>query len=305
MLLCSPERWGKRWGTIVAYKSILVPFDDSSASRAALDTAYMIASQHDSHLEVFHVRADSKESIPLLGEGFSGAMIEEMIEAADQESGERSTRAERYFEEFRKANDIALVQSGPGPGGVTVWWREEIGREDQLVALRGRRTDLVVVGRPAEAMDQSAFMTLHAAIFETARPVLLAPSEKPATIGRNIAIAWNGSMQAARAVSSALPLLAGADNVYLAAFDTERSEMRFRGHELSEHLSWHGIETKSVETIDKGQDVGAGLLQMCAANHIDLLVMGAYTHSRLMQIVFGGVTRHVIDNAKVPVLMSH
>lgn len=289
----------------MAYKSILVPFDDSAASRAALDTAYMVAAQQGSHLEIFHVRADSKESIPLLGEGFSGAMIEEMIEAADQESGERSTRAERYFDEFSKANDIARVESGPGPGGVTIWWREEIGREDQLVALRGRRTDLVVVGRPAEAMDQSAFMTLHAAIFETARPVLLTPSEKPETIGRNIAIAWNGSMQAARAVSSALPLLTEADKVYLAAFDTERSEMRFRGHELGEHLSWHGIETLRVEPIAKGQDVGAALLETCAAHDIDLLVMGAYTHSRLMQIVFGGVTRHVIDNAKIPVLMSH
>ena len=289
----------------MAFRSILVPFDDSVAGRAALDTAYMVACQHGSHIEIFHVRADSKESIPLLGEGFSGAMIEELIEAADQESGERASRAEDYFKEFAKANDIAQVQNGPGPEGVSIWWREEIGREDQLVALRGRRTDLVVVGRPAEAMDQSAFMTLHAAIFETARPVLLTPLEKPAAIGRNIAIAWNGSMQAARAVSSALPLLTGADNVYLAAFDTERSEVRFRGHELGEHLSWHGVETKRVETITKGQDVGAGLLEMCTANDVDLLVMGAYTHSRLMQIVFGGVTRHVIDNAKIPVLMSH
>lgn len=289
----------------MAYKSILVPFDDSAASRAALDTAYMVASQHGSHLEIFHVRADSKESIPLLGEGFSGAMIEEMIEAADQESGDRSSRAKRYFEEFAKANNIAQVQSAPGPEGVSISWREDIGREDQLVALRGRRTDLVVVGRPGEAMDQSAFMTLHAAIFETAHPVLLTPSEKPATIGRNIAIAWNGSMQAARAVSSALPFLTGADKVYLAAFDTERSELRFRGHELGEHLGWHGIKTQSVEPVAKGQDVGAALLEMCAGNNIDLLVMGAYTHSRLMQIVFGGVTRHVIDNANIPVLMSH
>ena len=81
--------------------------------------------------------------------------------------------------------------------------------------------------------------------------------------------------------------------------------MRFRGNELGEHLSWHGVETLSVEPIAKGQVVGAGLLEMCAAHDIDLLVMGAYTHSRLMQIIFGGVTRHVIDNAQIPVLMSH
>ena len=79
-------------------------------------------------------------------------------------------------------------------GAASVWWREEVGREDQLVALRGRRTDLIVVGRPAAAMDQSAFTTLHAAIFETARPVLLTPAAKPDSIGRKIAIAWNGSI---------------------------------------------------------------------------------------------------------------
>ena len=289
----------------MAIKSILVPFDDSAASRAALDTAYMVAQSQAAHIEIFHVRADSKESIPLLGEGFSGAMIEEMIEAADQESGERSSRAQRYYEEFCKANDVAAVENGPASGAASVWWREEVGREDQLVALRGRRTDLIVVGRPAAAMDQSAFTTLHAAIFETARPVLLTPAAKPDSIGRKIAIAWNGSMQAARAVSSALPFLTQADDVRIAAIDTERSEMRFRGHELGDHLAWHGVETKGVEPIAKGKNVGEALLEMCAAGGIDLLVMGAYTHSRLMQIVFGGVTRHVIDNAEFPVLMSH
>ena len=289
----------------MAYKSILVPFDDSAGCRAALDTALKVARLQASHIEVFHVRPDSKEAIPLLGEGFSGAMIEELIDAAEQESGDRSERARIYFEEFCRDNDVATVENGPGPSTVSVWWREEVGREDHLVALRGRRTDLVVVGRPSEATDQSAFMTLHAAIFETARPVLLSPTAKPETLGRSIAIAWNGSMQSARAVTSAMPLLEGAEEVRIAALETERSEMRFRGHELSAHLAWHGIDTKRFEISPENTDVGPALLELCASSGVDLLIMGAFTHSRLMRIIFGGVTRYVIDNAKIPVLISH
>ena len=286
-------------------KSVLVPLDGGEAGQTALAAAYRVATTHSAHIEVFHVQADSKEAVPLLGEGMSGAMIEEMIDLADRDASERSRAAKRIYDEFRAANDIPVVDEGPAPEGASISWRQEVGREDEVVAYRGRRTDLIVVGRPPAEVDRPVMMTLHAAIFETTKPVLLAPPAVPEALGKKIAIAWNGSMQAARAVSNAIPFLTQADEVVIAAVATEKTAERLRGRELASHLAWHGVNVRRQEVVQDGQTVGQAILQMCAGESIDLLVTGAYTHSRMIQIILGGVTRHVIENAEIPVVMSH
>ena len=290
----------------MAFKSILVPFDDSVASRSALATAYHVAQQHSSHIEVFHVQADPRESIPnISGDGYDGAIVQSMIKQAGENAEKSSLAAHNFYEEFCAAHNIPIVESGPAPQGASMWWHQEVGREDQAVALRGRRSDLVVVGRPQGDVNRSALMTLHAAIFETTKPVLLAPADPTDSFGRRIAIAWNGSMQASRAVSSTIPFLTKADEVLIVAMKTEKSAKRLRGHELGDHLAWHGVETRGVEVLQGKQKVGEALLKMCASEGVDLLVMGAFSHSGLMQIIFGGVTRYVIENTEIPVLMSH
>ncbi len=291
----------------MAFKSILVPFDNSAASRSALVAAYHVAQQHSSHIEVFHVQADPRESIPnMRGEGYSGEIVQNMIDQAGENAEKRSLAAHNFYEEFCAANNIPIVESGPAPQGASIWWHQEVGREDQAVALRGRRADLIVVGRPQGDTNQAAQMTLHAAIFETTKPVLVAPADLlPDSFGRRIAIAWNGSMQASRAVSSTIPFLTKADEVLIVAMKTEQSAKRLRDHELGDHLAWHGVETRGVEVLQGKQKVGEALLKMCASEGVDLLVMGAFSHSGLMQIIFGGVTRYVIENTEIPVLMSH
>ncbi|MAF48518.1 MAG: universal stress protein UspA [Rhodospirillaceae bacterium] len=290
----------------MAFKSIIVPFDGSAACQSALVAAYQVAQQHSSHIEVFHVQADSRDSVPLLGEGYSGTLVEEMIELADQETEKRTSAAHKFYEEFCAANNVSVVENGPAPEGVSVWWRQEVGREDQAVALHGRRTDLIVVGRPQGDLNRAALMTLHAAIFETAKPVLMAPAAGPNSFGHRIAIAWNGSKHAARAVSSSMPFLTKADEVLIAAMETEKSVRRFRGRELGEYLAWHGgVEVRGVEVLQGNQQVGETLLNTCTSEGVDLLVMGAYTRSGLMQIILGGTTRYIIENTEIPVLMSH
>lgn len=289
----------------MSVKSILVPLDGSAAGKSALEAAYKVASTQSAHIEVFHVQADSKEAVPLLGEGMSGAMIEEMIDLADKDASDRSHAAHVMYEEFRTAHNIPVVEEGPAPDGASISWRQEVGREDEVIAYRGRRTDLIVVGRPSAEVDRPVLMTLHAAIFETTKPVLLAPPELPESFGKKIAIAWNGSAQAARAVSNALPFLKAADEVLITAVATERSSARLRGTELRAHLQWHGVDPHRREVSLNNNTVGEAILGMCAEENVDLLVTGAYTHSRMIQIILGGVTRHLIEQAAIPVLMSH
>jgi nucleotide-binding universal stress UspA family protein len=133
--------------------------------------------------------------------------------------------------------------------------------------------------------------------------VLVAPPKAPAKLGGTVAIAWNGSAQAARAVEGALPFLAGAKVTVLTA--AEKDEFVAAPAELSAYLAWHGVSA-STATVEADSDAaGEALLAEAGKLGADLLVMGGYGHSRVREVILGGVTYHVLGNAEIPVLMAH
>lgn len=289
----------------MSIKKLLVPLDDEATGRVALLTAYQVAAGHDAHIEAYHVAADAKEAVPLLGEGMSGAMIEEMIDLADKDADERARSARQVFDEFCRDKNITVSELGPSTTGVTASWNEAVGREDQLVAYRGRVADLIVVAKPPMDVERPVIVTLHSAVFESGKPVLLAPAKVCESLGKRVAIAWTGSAYAARAVTAAMPLLEKADKVVIYAVDTVNSPVRLPATDVSEQLSWHGVTTETHEMPGGTGTTGNAVLSQCQADDIDLLVMGAFTQSRMAQIVLGSVTRHVIQNTEIPVLMAH
>lgn len=283
-------------------KTILVPLSGAEESRAAMETAFTVGRDMAAHVTVLHVAADPRDALPLLGEGMSGAMIEEMIDVAASEIAARRARAREMFETFVARYQVPLAVDAPGPGEVSAAWAEETGPEDVVVARRGRLADLVVVGGPG---DPARTASLNAALLETGRPVLVAPKAAPPVIGRRPALAWNGSAQAGRAVTAALPLLAKAEKVVvLAAGAEERPGPSLE--ELVAYLAWHGVtaEAYAIE-LAPGQDAGTVLRDHAAKAGADLLVMGAYTHSRMRELILGGVTRHMLAEASLPLLMAH
>ncbi len=288
----------------MAYKVILVPVD-SNAGRRALRAALSIVKDNRGHIEAFHVRADSKEAVPLLGEGMSGSMIEEMIELADKDGDDRSKSAREIFDVFIKENNVT-VTDGPTQGaGPTASWRQEVGREDERIASRGRVSDLLVMAQPAGEVGRPSMMALHAAIFETARPVLMLPAQPPEKIGTNVVIAWNGSSEAARAVEGAMPFLLTANKVTVLTVETEKSVARVGSDHLAAYLGCHDIKVERATVPHTDKPVGDTILEFCRSVNADLLVTGAFTHSRLIQIILGGVTRHIISTTHLPVLMDH
>lgn len=284
--------------------TILCPLSGASESQPVLDKAYSVAKDLGSHLEVLHVEPEAKESVPLLGEGMSVAMVEDMIRIAETEGNNRAKRARAMFEESVVKHGIMVSDKPHDSGGASVSWRHERGREDEVVARIGRLNDLVVVGRPGDADDVLTPMTLNAAIFDTGRPVLVVPPEGAGSSRKRIAISWNGSVQAARAVSSAIRILEQAEAVMVLTADSFRTSGA-RAQELSSYLEWHGImpELKVFEAA--AGNVGPRLLEECSAFGADLLVSGAFTHSRMRQLILGGVTKHVLGHAQIPMLMAH
>lgn len=284
--------------------TILCPLSGVPENKPVLDKAYSITKDLKCHLEVMHVEPEAKESIPLLGEGMSVAMVEDMIRIAETEASKRASRAKEMFDDSVKEHGLAIADR-PGPEKVgTVSWRHEHGREDEVVARIGRLHDLIVIARPGDSEDVLTPMTLNAAIFETGRPVLVVPPKGAGSERKRIAISWNGSVQSARAVSKAIRLLEQADQVMVltaASFQTSGA----RGPELSTYLRWHGIEPEIKVFEAPVGSVGPRLLEECDKFGADLLVQGAYTHSRMRQLILGGVTKHVLGHAEIPMFMAH
>jgi len=285
-------------------KTILVPLDGSNASKNALLTSIAMARDCAAHLNVVHVRANPKDAVPLLGEGMSGAVIEDIITAAEKEAVERARKAREIFDQACADEGVTWVDGPPSLGGPTATWIEEIGREDEVIAFRGRLADMIVVSRPTEDSAVAATMTLNAALVETGRGVLVVPPSGAREFGKRVAISWNGSAESARAVASSMALIEEAEKVLILSIDGDNGASDV-AIQLSDYLAWHGVSAEVETSPVSESQIGETVLKKCGEWDADLLIMGAYTHSRLRQLIMGGVTRHVLAEATLPVVMVH
>lgn len=285
----------------MAIRKLLLPLTGTAAGEAALATAVQVARIWNAHVTALHVRVDSRDVAPLAGEGLSGAMIEEMMSATEKESSERAHAVRAMFDRYVAEHNVSVGEARPQ--AMTASFATVVGREEDLVAQQARLADLTVVPHPEAGEDVSSSDALHAVLFDSARPVLIAPLVAPAHIGTRICIAWNGTAESAASVQAALPWMQRASAVRVLTAD----EYHRRGPgaaDLLAYLALHGITADTAVFRPVERDVGAGLLRAAREFDADLLSMGAYSHSRLRQLILGGVTRHVLENAAMPVMMT-
>ncbi len=288
----------------MAIKVILAPLYGVPADEAALAAALTAARRFSAHIDVIHVRPDPRTMIPYIGEGMSGVLIEEMIASAEQQAEERAVKVRKAYDRWRKTAN--LPEDGGAAGNPSCAWVEAVDRPDTAIARRGRLADLIVVCRPDGANAVTTVTEgLEAALLESGRPLLVAPATPRKAIGTHIAIAWNGGAEASRAVAASLPFLPAAETVSIITIGEARAP-EVDGDALAAYLVRHGIQAQ-VRRIESasGLSVGRQLLAAAEADNADLMVMGAYTHSRLRELVFGGVTREVLCAANLPVVMAH
>jgi nucleotide-binding universal stress UspA family protein len=287
----------------MAIRKLLLPLTGTESGEAALSTALLIARVWNAHVTALHVRVDARDVAPLAGEGLSGAMIEEMMSATEKESGDRAHAVRAMFERFVAEHQVSVTDARPGAPGASANFAAITGREEDLVAQQARLADLTVVPHPEAGEDVSSSDALHAVLFDSGRPVLIAPRIAPKVIGKRICIAWNGTAESAAAVLNVLPWLQRAEAVRILMAEGYQR----RGPaapELATYLALHKVDAEVATFSPVDRDVGLGLLHACAQFGADLMAMGAYSHSRLRQLILGGVTRSVLENASLPVMMS-
>ena len=282
-------------------KTILLPFNDEPQALPALEQACLIAHRFDSHIEgLFFARRPQILPVDGIALAGAGAYIACM---KGEDAGHTDAMRERFAALMteRGVPMRPLTETGSGPSAS---FESVEGFEAQIVGDRARLFDITVIGRTSdqaitdwEAMCESVF-------FESGRPVLLAAPETPEALGRNVVIHWNASHEAARTIAAGMPFLRQADRVFIVT--VAGAEVPGPSAEaMVANLVRSGISAESRTVEASGQSPGEALLEAAKNVGADLMVKGAYTHSRLRQLVFGGITRHVLSHAELPVVMAH
>ncbi|NJO67673.1 MAG: universal stress protein [Rhodospirillales bacterium] len=281
----------------MSIRKVLVPIDGSDASRQALAAGFALGRRFGAHVEVLHPRIDPIDAVTFAGEGMSGEVVQELVELTERQAEGRAAVARAMYEEACAAAGIG--DDHPQAGRLTGSYHDPVAREQDAVSRFGRLTDLIVVARPKSG-ESNAYDVLHAALFGSAHPVLVAGTAAPAEVYERVLVAWNGSVESARAVSAALPLLVAAGQVTVV--HTDELEQGTSSQDVVNYLACHSIAATAL-ALPASQPVADSLLE--ATRKADLLVMGAYTHGRLWQLIVGGVTRKMLEAADIPLLMAH
>lgn len=278
-------------------KAILIPFEESDIVESALESACCVARRFDGYVEGVYVQP----ALPAIAsaDGF-GVVTPAFVEKYEQEDKARIQQAQLYFEQFFSQRGFSDAAAGARPSAV---W-QNVGPTDDYVGHRGRLFDLVVVGRPMQGATTPTMHTLEAALFEAGRPILIAPPNAPSSIGETVVIAWNGSTETARTIAFALPFLKQASKVIVLSIE-DFSVPGPSGEDVTRHLGYNDIAASAMTADSGNRSPGEAMLAEAMAQGADLLIKGAYTHSRLRQMIFGGATNHILSYTELPVLMAH
>jgi len=282
-------------------RNLLAVIGDGNAG-PVLEASLAVARRFDSHIVGLH-SLTTEYAVVFGGEmGFS--ISSEVDRTLEREGHERRDQARRLFRDFMDANGVPIGPVPPGHNGPSASWREEDGRQNAVVGMSGRVYDLILVEQP-EKLASIAEATLEDALFESGRPVMMVPKLGSPTLGEKIAIAWNGSTETALTVALSMPFLQQAREVIVVTVGPQHMpEPGPTGEELARGLEGHGFSVSMRTAVGRQKPQGESFLREAMAAGADLMLKGAYTQSRIRQMIFGGATRHIIMDSRIPVIMA-
>jgi nucleotide-binding universal stress UspA family protein len=278
----------------MSFKTILVHVDLSSRRAQRLDAAFYLAEEFDAHLVALF--ALEGLYIPSAAVAETGLQLERIaLELREREA----EKARKEFDEKARKEQYEKCE-----------WRQGLTQDAlEVVRWNARYADLIIAGQPHK--DDRGGLPVgfsQELVMSAGRPVLLIPYEgRWDRIGQRVLVGWNGSQEAARAVKDGVPLLPPADEVEVVIYDRRKvlpDPGDLPDHDIAAYLARHAARVTVSEEDSRGEDVGALILKRARVIGADVVVMGAYSHSRVREIVLGGATRTVLRSMDVPVLMS-
>jgi nucleotide-binding universal stress UspA family protein len=288
----------------MSYRTVLAVLQGGAADGNCLDAAHAVARPYDGHVDALHVRADPKAFLDYTGDAMTGDAYAQLIDAVEKEVTDKAKKARAAFDGWSQKNGIELVSEPKAGAQVSATWVETTGAEDRVVGRDGMLRDVIVLLGSAGEEDLRGEQTIQRALFESGRPVLIVPHNKTVAAFKRIAIFWNGSKEAVRAVEAAMPLLRHAETVDVMWVE-EEVEVDAVQTGLGGYLAWHGVSASDKRFTPDKRFIGEMLMDEAVKANMDLVVMGGYSHSRLREFILGGVTQHMLEESSLPVLTAH
>lgn len=278
----------------MGYKDILVYADSTEHATIRLDTAARLALSHGGHLTALHVDPAPYMQVDLMSTG-AAAQIRQWQKTVQKEKAEKVRKI---------VDDIGARH------GIEIEWRQQEGAINDVLVSQAAYADLVVVSQAGNPLnlEQPVDPSPGKLAISSGRPVLVVPNRTGEfQVGNNILIAWKPCAEAARAVHDALPLLRQARSVSIVEANPalDAGHDRLVGAEIAAHLARHGVNVTVASVNERHSSDGATILARAAEIEADLIVMGGYGHSRLREVVLGGVTNHILNHHHIPVFMAH
>jgi len=287
---------------MLSEKSILMPLSSSTEVQERMLGALSVTAFFGGHLEVLHAQVSPRQFIPVgaVARSMPRKLLRELEVLADKYSKTEESEMQSTFIKLCEQNNI-VYSNDSIPDRPTAFWREVYGLRSEIVGECGKVNDLIILPHPINGKPTATF---EAALIRSGKPVLLVSRTMTTFSAERILIAWNASSQGSRAVSQALPILKQAKEVVIAT-SFSSSQLKPGADQLIKYLARHGIKAVSQNFESGRRSVAEAILTLAESLKTDLLVMGAFTHPRVHEQIFGGVTRHMVKAAKIPIFMQH
>ena len=292
-------------------KTILVPVTGNGGDKSALDTAFLIGRLFEAHIECLHIRPTAEQMImgvasTGLASGIDAEIVSQAFDALKAADQSRAESVRDVVQSFCRERPIVFATTPPRPRGVSFALHKIKGDEIEQTIQAGRYHDLIVLGRPHA--DAVSVGNLGAVLIGCGRPVILAPSPATENLAPTVAIAWKETPEAARAVTASMPLLAKADRIVVltASEDGVKTDATLESAErLAGQLRWHDLSVEARHVAPGTRSLANAMTDTAREAGADLLIMGAYGHSRVRELILGGVTREILKACPIPVLLFH
>ncbi len=292
----------------IAMKTILVHLYGEGADGPALDAGVALARRLGAHLEGLHLRRPAGSALwraspyDIAAAGMGG----DLLASIEADETARAERARQLFQTRCAEAGLAMADTPPDRSSPTASFVEDAGGLDRVLH-RARFNDLLVERAPAPEPGPSS-EDIGRLIAGCGRPVLIAPAAPAADLSGTAAVAWKDSLEAARALSAALPLLAAAGRVVLFSASEHargKNENGLGAKDALAYLAWHGLKAEVRQVEAHGRSPAAAVTDAAIGEGAGLMVMGGYSHRRALEVVLGGFTQDVLDDCRIRTLVVH
>ncbi|MAT22851.1 MAG: hypothetical protein CML86_05065 [Rhodobiaceae bacterium] len=272
-------------------RNILLPFEYIETIPHLIDCAVSLAKKYNSSVSgvAIHQRIDS-----FIAQ--EGSIVFDSLH-----HDENKEEAIKYKEKFIDHINILKKSDTDLKDLKYKWLSEELENQKYLGDL-SRVYNVVIISRPYQELQSASLSSIQTTLFDGGRPVMLIPMNKQIDIGKKVVISWNCTTESSRAVFAALPILKQASDVTILTVEKVITDGP-SGEQVSELLASHGIDAKPVTISGDEKKIGDSILDFSQSVDADLIVKGAYTQSRLREIIFGGATRHLMLHSEIPIYL--